>query len=334
MTSMAFVACSSSDDNPVQPQPTPTPPTPESPLAGTWSLVNDVDRSVVTELVVSTDPIQDYSATNTSVNPTIPAGTPTYSLVMKTDPSVVDPWAGGTTSFAKEVGYVTTAAGGKVTFWPQSVMSSTDGTNWMATPKADMTNHQDYTYQINGNVLILTRGDNTTQTFISKVATPTVAATVSVFFNTWLQPSDAAPNTKVELVMSSLPYVDYGNTGTGTNPTIPANTPSYTKTTSVNVGTLDPWVSPTSYTKDMGYFTLPGVASMDGTTSIPSTGKIVFWLQKQMTSTDGSAWTEVPAADIPVKMEEYTYTLNGNVMVLTKGDKTTQTYYTILTVLQ
>ena len=102
----------------------------------------------------------------------------------------------------------------------------------------------------------------------------------------------------------------------------------------MNVGTLDPWVAPTSYTKDMGYFTLPGVASMDGTTPIPSTGQIVFWLQKQMTSTDGSAWTEVPAADIPVKMEEYTYTLNGNVMVLTKGDKTTQTYYTILNVQQ
>ena len=354
MTSMMFVACSSSDDDPVQPAPTPTPPapdpepTPANPFLGTWNLVNDVDPTIVTELVMSTNPIIDYSAANTSQNATIPAGTPTYVLESKPNPNYTDPWIVVTT-YTKEQGYftmpaaVTDAAGnstipttGKVTFWPQSSMTSNDGSTWTATPAADMPKMIDYDYVINGNVMVLTKGDKTTQTFITIKGTPATTVPSDAFFKTWSMPTDANPTTAVDLVLSSTPYTDYSVPSTPPNPTIPANALSYTKTTTVTTA-ADPWAGTPEtkeYTRDMGYFTMPDATAgtTDGATvSVrPATGTITFWLQKQWTSTDGSTWTETPTADIPATMEEYTYSLNGNVMVLTKADKTTVTYYTII----
>ena len=331
MTSMMFVACSSSDDSPAPapaptPEPTPT-PTLDSPYLGTWNLVNDADPTVITTLVISTEPLIDYSATNTTLNPTIPAGTPTYSKVVKNDPGVIDPWAGGTASFAKEQGYVTSSADGKIIFWPQAAMSSSDGSTWTATPAADMVKMEEYACQLIGNVMALTRGDGTTQTYILQTAEPAVTVAADAFFTTWKLPNDADPTTTVELVLSAQPYSDYTVPSGSTNPTIPVGTPSYTKTTKVDEGLIDPWAGGLSFTKEMGYFVLPAA---DATGMLPATGMITFWPQKVMTSTDGSTWTETPAAEMPANMEEYSYTMNGNVMVLTRGDKTTLTYYTIL----
>jgi len=354
MTSMMFVACSSGDDDPVQPAPTPAPtpepepePTPANPFLGTWNLINDVDPTIVTELVMSTNPIIDYSAANTSQNPSIPAGTPTYVMETKPNPNYTDPWVIVTT-YSKEQGYftmpaaVTDAAGnstipssGMVTFWPQSSMTSNDGSTWTAVPVADMAKMIEYEYVLNGNVMVLTKGDKTTQTFITVKGTPAATVPGDAFFKTWILPSDADPTTTVNLVMSATPYTDYSAPGTQTNPTIPANALSYTKTTKVDPNVIDPWAGGTaSYTKDMGYFTIPDetTTTAEGTsvTTRPATGTISFWLQRQWTSTDGSTWTETPAADLPANLEEYTYSMNGNVMVLTKADKTTVTYYTII----
>lgn len=356
MTSMMFVACSTSDDDSVKPTPTPTPtppvtptPTPENPFIGTWTLVGDADPMTVTELVMSYNPIIDYSATNTTVNPTIPAGTPTYVRTQKPNPNYADPWAGATT-YSKEQGYftlpivtTTNAAGetvstipttGKITFWPQSAMTSNDGSTWTATAAADMVKMEELDYMLNGSVMVLKRADKTTMTYIINNGTPATTVDGNTFFKTWQMPTDMDPATTVDLVMSATPYVDYTAQSTATNPTIPANAPSYTKTTKVDPTVIDPWGGTPSYTKVMGYFTLPGVTEGAIPATIPATGKITFWPQKQLTSTDGTTWTETPAAEMTVTMEEYTYTLDGNVMVLTRGDKTTETYFTIIIALR
>ena len=251
MTSMMFVGCSSDDDNNTQPTPTPAPtptpdpdptPTPDNPLAGTWTVVTDGwMQYTVSTFVMSNKPIVDYSAANTSVNPTIPAGTPTYSLVTND----VDPTTGTTSNFSKEEGYytlpepvvTTNAAGetvstipsmGTITLWPQVVMTSFDGSTWTATPKADMVSRHEYTYQKIGNVLVLTRGDKTTATFTSKPATTATTIPADGFFKSWTLPNDTDPTITTSLLMSAQPVTNYLPAG-ATNPTIPAGTPSYVK---------------------------------------------------------------------------------------------------------
>ena len=51
-----------------------------------------------------------------------------------------------------------------------------------------------------------------------------------------------------------------------------------------------------------------------------------------MTSVDGTTWTtEQPTGQTPT-MREYTYTMYGNVMLLTGADKSTLTYYTTIVI--
>jgi hypothetical protein len=291
---------------------------------------------------MSTDPIVDYSAVNTTVNPTIPAGTPTFSKEIKISSGGV--WIPTAVSFTKEAGYftmpdpvtTTDASGattsviptsGKITFWPQSSMTSTDGSTWTATAAVDMVKMEEYTYLLTGNVMVLTKGDGTTQTYILQVANPVATVAADAFFKSWKLPNDADPTTKVDLVLSAQPYTDYSVPSGATNPTIPADAPSYIKTTTIDLGTVTPW-SIASYTREIGYFVLPAV---DATTATrPATGTVTFWIQKTMTSTDGSTWTETTPAAGSTTMEEYTYSMNGNVMVFTRGDKTTLTYYTVI----
>ena len=358
MTSMMFVGCSSDDDNNTQPTPTPAPaptpdpdptPTPDNPLAGTWTVVTDGwMQYTVSTFVMSNKPIVDYSAANTSVNPTIPAGTPTYSLVTND----VDPTTGTTSNFSKEEGYytlpepvvTTNAAGetvstipsmGTITLWPQVVMTSFDGSTWTATPKANMVSRHEYTYQKIGNVLVLTRGDKTTATFTSK---PTPAATTvpaDAFFKSWTLPNDLDPTITTSLLMSAQPITNFIPAG-ATNPTIPAGTPSYVK----EVRPTDPTAAAGgTWSREIGYFTLPAstTTQTEGGTSVttlPATGKITFWPQSTMTSVDGTTWTtEQPTGQTPT-MREYTYTMYGNVMLLTGADKSTLTYYTTTVIAQ
>lgn len=352
MTSTMFVACSSDDTNDPQPTPTPAPtpaptptPTPTNPLVGTWNQVVDGITYNVGTLVMSNKPIIDYSAANTSVNPTIPEGTPTYTEEVY----YVDPTTGIASNFVKQEGYytlpepvtTTSATGettsaipltGKITFWPQVEMTSFDGSVWTATPKANMTTREEYDYQLIGNALIFTRGDKSTITFTLK-STPAATVVSTAFFQSWIQPNDLDPTMTTTLQMSAMPYIDYGTTTTPPNPSIPAGTPSYTLETKP-VNALDPYTTGT-WTQELGYFTYPAPTestTTEGTTvsTIPSTGIITFWPQKIRTSTDGTNWTDTPAAEMPTTMKQYTYTLNGNVMILTGGDKSTLTYYTTI----
>ena len=352
MASMTFVGCSS-DDNKEQPTPEPTPtpapePTPEpapapiNPLSGTWTQVTDgMYQYTVNTFVMSDKPIIDYSAANTSINPTIPEGTPTYSKVTND----VDPTTGMTYNFVKEEGYytlpepitTTNAAGetvstypsiGTITLWPQVAMTSPDGSTWTATPKANMINRQEYTYQVIGNVIVLTLGDKSTLTYTSR---PTSAATTipaDAFFKSWTLPNDVDPTITTSLLMSAQPITNYAQTG-APNPTIPEGTPFYMK----EISPTDPtYAYGGTWSRELGYFTLPPATTTQteaGTSesTLPATGKIIFWPQSTMTSTDGTNWTtEQPTGQTPT-MREYTYTMYGNVMLLTGADMSTLTYY-------
>ena len=354
MTSMMFVGCSSDDNNNAQPTPAPAPapapdptPTPDNPLIGTWTVVTDGwMQYTVSTLVMSNKPFIDYSVTNTAQNTTIPAGTPTYSIVTND----IDPYTGLATNFFKEEGYytlpepvaTTNAAGetvsavpltGKLTLWQHVYMTSTDGSTWTAaTPTAV---RQEFTYQMIGNVLVLTRGDKTTTTFTSK---PTPAATTvpaDAFFKSWTLPNDTDPTITTSLLMSAQPITNFLPAG-ATNPTIPAGTPSYVK----EVRPTDPTAATGgTWSREIGYFTLPAstTTQTEGGTSVttlPATGKITFWPQSTMTSVDGTTWTtEQPTGQTPT-MREYTYTMYGNVMLLTGADKSTLTYYTTTVIAQ
>lgn len=333
MTAMMLTACSTSDDDPVQTPPsTPTPaptPTPANPFLGTWNLVNDADNTVATQLVMSAEPYIDYSATYTAQNNTIPANCPTFTKTVKVT------YTDGTAYFSQDKGYftipeavtTTSATGettsavpttGKITYWPQSCMTSNDGTTWTAVAAADMVKMEEYTYQLTGNIMVLTKGDKTTMTYIISKAAPTTA-TLSDFIKTWNLVNDADPTTVTELVLTNLPPTN--PTATTQNPTIPANAMSYTKNTTVDPK-LSPYYDPSAaepatYTKVQGYFTLPD--------PVAPTGKITFWPQKTLTSSDGSTWTEETGQGTVV-LEEYTYQVDGNVLVLKRADNTTLTY--------
>lgn len=353
MTSMMFVGCSS-DDNKVEPTPAPAPaptptpaptpaPIPVNPLTGSWTQVTDGwYQYIMSTLTMSDKPIVDYSAANTTVNPTIPEGTPTYSIVTND----IDPTTGTTSNFTKEEGYYTlpepvmtvSAAGdttyvipsiGTITLWPQVAMTSIDGSTWAATPKANMISRQEYTYQVIDNVMVLTRGDKSTITFTSK---PTVVVTdipADAFYKSWVLPNDADPTITTSLLMSAQPFTDYVPVGV-INPTIPEGTPAYMKETRPSDPTL---AYGGTWSREIGYFTFPAATTTQtegGTsvTTLPATGKITFWPQSTMTSTDGTNWTtEQPTGQTPT-MREYTYTMYGNVMLLTGADKSTLTYYT------
>lgn len=345
MTSMAFVACSSDDDNNTQPTPEPTPtppptptPTPANPFIGTWSLVNDADKTLVTEIVMSTEPYQNYSATLTTVNPTIPEGTPSFKTISKT----FDATTGAPLSYTMDEGYFTmpapiagtNAAGeatstiptkGTITFWPQSSMTSVDGSTWTAATTGAV--KEEYSYQLNGIVMILTRGDNSTRTFILQTGAPASPVPGDAFFKSWILPNDADPTTVVDLLISAEATPDYGPAPATPNPSIPADAPYYTKTTKYDFGVLVPGI-PAMYEKEIGRVSLPAASTSGTTTTRPGEGNITFWPQKLLSSTDGTTWTE---ATPTVTMEEYTYRMESNVMTLTTGDKKgTFTYYTLL----
>ena len=343
MTSMMFVACSSDDDNNTQPtpapEPTPTPtpgPTVVNPFLGTWDKVNDADKTLTIELVMSSEPYKNYSAQMTAVNPTIPAGTPSFKRTSKT----LDATTGAPLSYSMDEGYFTmpapiagtNAAGeatstipttGTITFWPQDASTSVDGSTY--TSVATAVNKEEYKYQLNGNVLILTKGDNSTLTYILRTGKPVIPVPSDAFFKSWILPNDATPTTAVDLLISAEATPDYGPAPTTPNPSIPADAPYYTKTTKLDIGTIIPGF-PAMFEKEIGRVTLPAIDATGTTPTRPGEGKITFWPQKLLTSTDGTTWTQ---ATPTVTMEEYTYRMESNVMQLTTGDKKgTFTYYT------
>lgn len=371
MTVIAFTSCSKDDDATPPPTPTPKPIIPENPLKTTWKQINDVDPTTTTTINMASGPYIDYSAINTSMNSTIPEGTPAYSKAVVVDPTIYDPYA--TKSFSREDGYYTMPAPietkneagevisstypftGSLTYWPQVAMTSADGATWTSTPKANMLNRAIYDYEKNGSVLILTLGATSTLTYIDADAVPEATAPADVFFKTWTRPRDAGI-TEITLVMSPDPYQDLAP-AVPTNPTIPADAPSYVRTeaTSYTPGIVE-------YTKELGYLTLPPVTTVEvpvtpaadpttdpatdpsGTTpepqtetisTIPSKGILTFWVQRELKSFDGATWTETPVEQIVIRVREYTYELVGNVMKLTSATpgvpQTTivqETYYT------
>lgn len=155
MMSACLISCSSDDDSndiviPAQ-------------LYGTWNLVNDADPLVVTTINFSNDPIINYSATTTAINPTIPANCPTYTKEIVTTTRT---YPTETKEYTREQGYFT-MSGNLITFWPQVSRTSTDGTTWTQTAAADLASMEVYTLTLNNNnVMVLTRGDGTRQTFI------------------------------------------------------------------------------------------------------------------------------------------------------------------------
>ena len=157
MMSLCLVSCSSDDnDN--------APITPAQ-LFGTWSLVNDADPNTITTLLFSHDPIKNYSATYTAINPTIPANSPTYTknIVVITPATYRQ---AETREYTREQGYFT-VSGNQLTFWPQVSRTSTDGTAWTDTPTADLVSMEVYSFSLNNpNVMVFTKGDGTRQTYI------------------------------------------------------------------------------------------------------------------------------------------------------------------------
>ena len=162
-TGALFTLCSCSTDDEDN-----APMTPAQ-LMGTWSLVNDADRSIVTTLTFSTERFINYSATNTAVNPTIPANCPTYTKSILVDPTLdpaFDPRTKPTKEYTREQGYFT-VSGNKLTFWPQVSRTSSDGTAWVETPAADLNSMEEYTFNLNNNnVMTLTAANGTRQTYL------------------------------------------------------------------------------------------------------------------------------------------------------------------------
>ena len=156
MMALGLASCSSDDnDN--------APVTPAQ-LFGNWSLVNDHDRTITTTLTFSNERFINYSVTNTAINPTIPANCPTYTRLIIVDPSVTDPYA-TQKEYTKEEGYFT-ILGSQLTLWPQVNRTSTDGTVYTETAVADLPSMEVYTFSLNNaNVMVLTKGDGTRQTF-------------------------------------------------------------------------------------------------------------------------------------------------------------------------
>ncbi len=154
---LLFCACSSDDD-----ETTAT----KARMYGTWTLVNDATPTVVTKLTFSEENIINYSPSYTAVNPTIPSGTPTYTINVVTDPSLVPPYMPGTVQYSREQGYFV-VSGNKLTLWPQVRRTSTDGSSWTETTVANLPVMQTYDFTINSmnNLLILTMGNATTQTY-------------------------------------------------------------------------------------------------------------------------------------------------------------------------
>ena len=156
MMSVCLMSCSSDDDGGngiVVPQQ----------LFGTWTLVNDAEPLVVTTLVFSNEKFINYSATNTAVNPTIPANCPTYTKEIVT---TTQAYPTNQKEWVREQGYFT-ISGNSITFWPQVSRNSTDGTTWTETAVADLPSMELYTYSsTNNNVMVLTKGDGTRQTYI------------------------------------------------------------------------------------------------------------------------------------------------------------------------
>ena len=115
MMSVCLMSCSSDDDGGngiVVPQQ----------LFGTWTLVNDAEPLVVTTLVFSNEKFINYSATNTAINPTIPANCPTYTKEIVT---TTQAYPTNQKEWVREQGYFT-ISGNSITFWPQVSRNSTD----------------------------------------------------------------------------------------------------------------------------------------------------------------------------------------------------------------
>ena len=171
--------------------------------------------------------------------------------------------------------------------------------------------------------------------FAQKPATTATTVPADAFFKSWTLPNDTDPTITTSLLMSAQPVTNFIPAG-ATNPTIPAGTPSYVK----EVRPTDPTAATGgTWSREIGYFTLPAstTTQTEGGTSVttlPATGKITFWPQSTMTSVDGTTWTtEQPTGQTPT-MREYTYTMYGNVMLLTGADKSTLTYYTTTVIAQ
>lgn len=378
MASMTFMSCSK-DDDVTQPTPTPTPVeiVPTNPIASSsWKLLNSLDPTTTTIMVIGDEKYIDWSATNTTQNQTIPEGTPTYSKETKP----LDQ-AQATQKYNKEWGYCLLPApietkdetgqvisseypsSGDMTYWPQSVATSTDGTIWSPGTRPF---RADYKYEKNGIVLILTKGDQTNEVYYDSSVKSGETSPTDAFFKTWTKPIDPSTQTQETLVMSAEPYQDY-SPAIPTNPTIPADAPSFviTQTISYGLGVYE-------YIKDMGYFTIPAAYTIEvpdetatsgttdgsaasGTTDgsaasgatdgntpsgetqpktktitvIPSKGLLTLWTQKQMTSTDGSIWNEITPAQ--PTMRQFNYELIENVMLLTgaePGSTVSEAYYT------
>lgn len=130
-------------------------------------------------------------------------------------------------------------------------------------------------------------------------------------FGSWNLVNDADPTIVTTLTFTQDGFINYSATHTTFNPTIPANSPTYTR----EIVTTTPAypIDQKEYVREQGYFTVAG-------------NTITLWPQVSRNSTDGTVWTETAVADLP-SMEVYSYTLNNNnVLVFTKGDGTKQTF--------
>ena len=376
MASMVITTSCSKDDDATQPTPTPTPtPTPivpTNPIASkSWKLIPGYYVTTTTIMTIGDEKYIDWSATNTAQNQTIPEGTSTYSKeIIPTDPTV-------TQTYNKEWGYCLLPApietkdeagqvisseypsSGDMTYWPQSVATSTDGTIWSAGTRPF---RADYKYEKNGIVLILTKGDQTTEIYYDSSVKSEATSPTDAFYKTWIKPTDPTTQIEENMVMSADPYQDY-SPATPTNPTIPADAPSFVinKTLSYSMGMYE-------YTKQMGYFTIPASytievpdetaasSTTDGTatsgatdgsstegetqpktktiTVIPSKGLLTLWIQRELYSYDGTTWNESTPFQT---MIQYNYELIENVMLLTGaevGSTVSTGYYTDVNKLQ
>lgn len=130
-------------------------------------------------------------------------------------------------------------------------------------------------------------------------------------FGQWTLVNDAEPTVVTTLNFTNEPFTNFSATYTAVNPTIPANSPTYTKEIVTTTHTYPN--EQKEYVREQGYFTISG-------------NILTFWPHVSRTSADGTIWTETAIADL-ASMEVYSFVLNNaNVMVFTKGDGTKQTY--------
>lgn len=143
-----------------------------------------------------------------------------------------------------------------------------------------------------------------------------VTVTKSKMYGTWTLVNDPDPSIVTKLKFSEDGFINYSSAYTAVNPTIPAGISSYQRDVVTDPSLVPPYIPGTvQYEREQGYFVVSG-------------DQLTLWPQVRRTSTDGSSWTEAAVANLPV-MQTYSFTINSqnNILRLTMGNATTQTYY-------